>query len=168
MTTPELLRKMIFNIAPGDTGDQNSDHSALVVNLGKLWDEYHASCKPRLDAIHAVLGIQSLDPELVEYRRAARYPDMQTDIHNRGQGAFDYARQVLIDQTHIDPRFAVLKLEAESLRFGINNLRMPAGNGMDIMYSRDPLPDYPGFDNTVFIPALHGYYGIVGTGGARD
>lgn len=168
MTTPERLRKLIFNIAPGDKGDSNSDHSALVVNLGKLWDEYHNSCSPSLDAIHAVLGIHSLDPELVEHRRVARYPDMQADIHNRGQGAFDYAKQVLIHQTNIDPRFAVLKLEAESKRYDINNLRMPAGNGMDIMYSRQPLADYPNFDNTVFVPASTGYYGIVGTGGARD
>jgi hypothetical protein len=168
MTTPERLRKLIFNIAPGDKGDSNSDHSALVVKLAHLWDEYHNSCSPSLDAIHTVLGIQSLDPELVEDRRVARYPDMQADIHSRGQGAFDYAKNVLIHQTNIDPRFAVLKLEAESRRYAINNLRMPAGNGMDIMYSREPLADYPNFDNTVFVPPSQGYYGIVGTGGARD
>jgi len=94
--------------------------------------------------------------------------DMFDEFVSRGRGIRDYIINKAIQQTTVDPRFAVLKLEFESYKWGIKTLRMPAGNGVDVIYSQNPLPDYPKFDNQMFIPGSLGYYGIVSVGGARD
>lgn len=94
--------------------------------------------------------------------------DMFDEFVSRGRGIRDYIINKAIQQTTVDPRFAVLKLEFESYKWGIKTLRMPAGNGVDVIYSQNPLPDNPNFDNQMFIPGSLGYYGIVGKGGARD
>lgn len=166
MTTQERMRKLVFGIEPGAVGSNNGDHNVAVEALARYWEEYHSVCSPSIDAIHATLGLQSLDPEMADEEiQVSRSP--VNDIKTRGAGILDFITQNLIAQTHIDPRFAVLALEAMCNKHKLNNFRTPTGHGCDIVYSTSPLDDRYGFDNHLFIPARFGYYGIVGKAGAR-
>lgn len=131
-------------------------------------ENYFNTSKPALSEVRAYLAWESISDATGFVSQFTKADDMFDEFIARGQGIHDYIRNKAIQQTTIDPRFAVLKLEWESLKWNVKTLRMPAGNGVDVIYSRDPLPDYPNKDNVMFIPGNQGYYGIVGKGGARD
>lgn len=142
----------------------------LCKQVAHYIDDYFQTSHPEADSIYVFLAIEALNPEkgLHWFPAEATTAEMLHDLLLSGRGIYNYAKRKLVDQTHVDSRFAILSLEAYCDQHKLNSLRMPTGNGMDVFYSRTPLEHYPRFDNQLFVPALKGYYGIVGKGGRDD
>lgn len=142
----------------------------LCKQVAHYINDYFQTSHPEADSIYVFLAIEALNPEkgLHWFPAEATTAEMLHDLLLSGRGIYNYAKRQLIDQTHIDPRFAILSLEAFCDRHRLGSLRMPTSCGMDVFYSRTPLAHYPRFDNQLFVPALKGYYGIVGKGGRDD
>lgn len=142
----------------------------VATSVASQIETYFASCNPDKYAIYTYLACCALDPKvgISDHAPDASLGDLMLALFNAGKGIYHYASNVLIDQTNIDPRLAVLSLEANCNRHNLHSLRMPTGNGEDVFYSCTPLEHYPVFNNVTYIPALKGYYGIVGKGGRAD
>lgn len=128
-------------------------------------EDYFNSCKPTSSAVFIFLACESLPMGIFWTVDNAEHAYNKLLV--RGAGIYDYLALKMIDQTHVDPRLAVLRLAHDCERYNLRSLRMPTGNGQDVMFSLDPITTYPQFDNVKYIPATCGYYGIVAKGG-RD
>ena len=152
---------------PAECEPLNDAQQELATAVGMAIEEYFRSASPPSSAIYLYLACESLDREHGYDLNSAGNINGFTALMERGRGIYDFIANKQIDQTHIDPRFAVIRLAADCKRHGLRSLRMPAG-GVEVMYSLNPIQHYEAFDNQKFIPAIGGYYGIVSKPGARD
>lgn len=139
----------------------NDEQLKLCELMADAIGDYFSRPNPDARSIFAYLACECLDPdEGYPWSGSDTAESAFKEMQRMGFGAYKYAERQLIQQTYIDPRFAVLKLAADCKRHNLNRLRMTA-MGVDVMWSREPYPLLEKFDNERFIPALDGYYGIV-------
>lgn len=139
----------------------NTEQVQLCTWVGESIAEYFSKPNPDKSAIFVYLACECLDPdEGYHWSETDTAFSALKELVRMGMGAYAYAERQLIQQTYIDPRFAVLKLAADCKRYSLKRLRMTA-MGVDVMWSSEPYPLLEKFDNERFIPATTGYYGIV-------
>lgn len=163
------------NVALIDQLFPGHEHRILQDTQGELLrllqphvEAYYANVRPGIVDIHVKLGLDALiDLEGIwHWEGAAEY--MLKRVHDLGKGAYLYQKNVNAAEVAHSPKHVVLRLERLCKQHNLRAFRSPAGDGMDIMFSLDPLDTYPKFDNEKYIPSDIGYYGIIGTGAARD
>lgn len=130
--------------------------------VAKLVEEYFDSASPSATSVYTFLAFEGLDPkEGYHISEDKHVIDLFARFVDLGKGAYDYIARRAIQQTHVDPRFIVIRLADDCKRYGVRSLRAPTSEG-EVMFSLDPLEHHKKFDNQIFIPAIGGYYGIVG------
>lgn len=164
ITSAEEPDKSIEFLKARDFKDQaplNDEQLQLCTWVGESIAEYFSKPNPDKSAIFVYLACECLDPdEGYHWSETDTAFSALKELVRMGMGAYAYAERQLIQQTYIDPRFAVLKLAADCKRYSLKRLRMTA-MGVDVMWSSEPYPLLEKFDNERFIPATTGYYGIV-------
>ena len=136
--------------------------------VSKLVMEYFDSASPSATAVYTFLAFEGLDPkEGYHISEGKHVIDLFARFVDLGKGAYDYIARRAVQQTHVDPRFIVIRLADDCRRYGVRTLRAPTAKG-EVMFSLDPLQHHKNFDNQTFIPAIGGYYGIVGKASAEE
>lgn len=142
--------------------------SQLLDQLQPYVEDYYANVRPGLTDIHIKLGLDALIDLEGIWHWEGTAEQMVKRVHDLGKGAYLYQKNVNAAEVAHSPKHVVLRLERLCRQHNLRAFRSPAGDGMDIMFSLDPLDAYPKFDNEKYIPSDIGYYGIIGTGAARD
>lgn len=152
-----------------------AEQDSLFKLVHKHASDYYSSNRPYLNSVAIMMAMTSMWGEQQvlghDYRGAFLYAGdcdaMFTRLLIQGQGAMDFLRYNLAQEVNVDPMLAVIRAEQLCYKYGMRNHRMPTGDGTDIVFSRDEIPN-PKFDNVKYIPSVAGYYTIVGKGAARD
>lgn len=127
---------------------------------------YFDSNRPGFDIIAFHLGMQCVKAMGGVWLWEGSALAMWTKIHDMGAGVYFHGRRVVEQQSKFDPMFTVIGMEVICDKHKLNSFKCPGIDGTDLLYSHDPIPN-PVFDNSKYIPALRGYYSVIGTGGAR-
>lgn len=149
-----------------EVGPELTQPQARLCNLvAENIKGYFESCKPQSQDVFIYLACESLPMGIFWTVDNAEH--IHEKLVVRGAGIYDFLHAQMLDRTNVDPRLAVLRLSQDCERYNLRSLSMPAGNGLDVRFSLDPMQHYTDFDNQLFIPATSGYYGIVKKG-TRD
>lgn len=141
-------------------------HCELIRMLQDVPQIYFATNRPRFDIIAIHLGMQCVESMGGVWLWEGSAISMWNKIHDMGAGVYFHARKVVDIQSKFDPMFTVIGMEVMCDKHRLNSVKCPGIDGTDLLYSHDPIPN-PVFDNGLYIPALRGYYSVIGTGGAQ-
>lgn len=127
---------------------------------------YFNSNRPDFESICTYLGMKCVEAMGGVWMWEGTGFQMHKKILDMGAGVYMFGRHIVENQIKFDPMYTVMHMERMCDKHNLTTIKCPAEGGLDLMYSHDPIPN-PVFDNSKYIPALRGYYSVIGTGGAR-